>query len=333
MSNISLLGCGAWGSAISQALAKNDHQVYAWHYDSDSLELMNKSRKHPKLNNFDFHENISFEKNIEICISKSNLVVLAVPSHSVRELMNNSCKYFTDETIIVNLSKGLENNSLKTMSEVILEVSGVGQKRIASLYGPSHAEEVLKGFPTTLVAASIDKKTSVLVQDIFSSDVLRVYSNNDLKGVELGGSLKNVIAIATGICDGIGFGDNTKAALLTRGLAEITRLGTLMGAKESTFSGLSGIGDLIATCLSDHSRNRHVGEEIGKGKSLSTILENMDMVAEGVKTTQSVHDLSKKYNLDMPISEGVYKILFENKNPKSIVSELMNRDLVNESSN
>ena len=281
----------------------------------------------------DFHENISFEKNIEICISNSNLVVLAVPSHSVRELMNNSCKYFTDETIIVNLSKGLENNSLKTMSEVILEVSGVGQKRIVSLYGPSHAEEVLKGFPTTLVAASIDKKTSVLVQDIFSSDVLRVYSNNDLKGVELGGSLKNVIAIATGICDGIGFGDNTKAALLTRGLAEITRLGKLMGAKESTFSGLSGIGDLIATCLSDHSRNRHVGEEIGKGKSLSTILESMDMVAEGVKTTQSVHDLSKKYNLDMPISEGVYKILFENKNPKSIVSELMNRDLVNESNN
>ena len=333
MSNISLLGCGTWGSAISQTLAENGHLVFAWHYDSDSLNLMSTSRKHPKINNFYFHENIFFEKNIEICISKSNLVVLAVPSHSVRELMNNSCKYFTDETIIVNLSKGLENNSLKTMSEVILEVSGVGRKRIASLYGPSHAEEVLKGFPTTLVAASIDKKTSILVQDIFSSDVLRVYSNNDLKGVELGGSLKNVIAIATGICDGIGFGDNTKAALLTRGLAEITRLGTLMGAKESTFSGLSGIGDLIATCLSDHSRNRHVGEEIGKGKSLSTTLENMDMVAEGVKTTQSVHDLSKKYNLDMPISEGVYKILFENKNPKSIVSELMNRDLVNESIN
>ena len=333
MSNISLLGCGTWGSAISQTLAENGHLVFAWHYDSDSLNLMSTSRKHPKINNFYFHENIFFEKNIEICISKSNLVVLAVPSHSVRELMNNSCKYFTDETIIVNLSKGLENNSLKTMSEVILEVSGVGRKRIASLYGPSHAEEVLKGFPTTLVAASIDKKTSILVQDIFSSDVLRVYSNNDLKGVELGGSLKNVIAIATGICDGIGFGDNTKAALLTRGLAEITRLGTSMGAKESTFSGLSGIGDLIATCLSDHSRNRHVGEEIGKGKSLSTTLENMDMVAEGVKTTQSVHDLSKKYNLDMPISEGVYKILFENKNPKSIVSELMNRDLVNESIN
>ena len=331
MSNISLLGCGTWGSAISQTLAENGHLVFAWHYDSDSLNLMSTSRKHPKINNFYFHENITFEKNIERCISKSNLVVVAVPSHAVRELMNDSYKYYTGKTILINLSKGLENNTLKTMSEVILEVSGIDKKKIVSLYGPSHAEEVLKGFPTTLVSASIDNKTSILIQDVFSSDVLRIYTNNDLKGVELGGSLKNVIAIATGICDGIGFGDNTKAALLTRGMAEITRLGTSMGAKESTFSGLSGIGDLIATCLSEHSRNRHVGEEIGKGKSLSKILDDMDMVAEGVKTTRSVFDLSKKYNLDMPISEGVYKILFDNENPKSIVSELMNRDLVDES--
>ena len=331
VSNISLLGCGTWGSAISQTLAENGHLVFVWHYDSDSLNLMSASRKHPKINNFYFHENITFEKNIERCISKSNLVVVAVPSHAVRELMNDSYKYYTGKTILINLSKGLENNTLKTMSEVILEVSGIDKKKIVSLYGPSHAEEVLKGFPTTLVSASIDDKTSILIQDVFSSDVLRIYTNNDLKGVELGGSLKNVIAIATGICDGIGFGDNTKAALLTRGMAEITRLGTSMGAKESTFSGLSGIGDLIATCLSEHSRNRHVGEEIGKGKSLSKILDDMDMVAEGVKTTRSVFDLSKKYNLDMPISEGVYKILFDNENPKSIVSELMNRDLVDES--
>ena len=331
MSNISLLGCGTWGSAISQELAKNGHIVYAWHYDSAILDSMNESRKHPKLPNFDFHQNISFEKNIESCISKSNLIVIAVPSHAVRELMNDSFRFFTDKTILINLSKGLENNTLKTMSEVILEGSGIDKKKIVSLYGPSHAEEVLKGFPTTLVSASIDDKTSILIQDVFSSDVLRIYTNNDLKGVELGGSLKNVIAIATGICDGIGFGDNTKAALLTRGMAEITRLGTSMGAKESTFSGLSGIGDLIATCLSEHSRNRHVGEEIGKGKSLSKILDDMDMVAEGVKTTRSVFDLSKKYNLDIPISECVYKILFDNENPKSIVSELMNRDLVDES--
>jgi len=333
MSNISLLGCGTWGSAISQELAKNGHVVYAWHYDSAIVDSMNESRKHPKLVNFDFHENISFEKNIESCISKSNLIVIAVPSHAVRELMNDSFRFFTDKTILINLSKGIENNTLKTISEVILEVSGISEKSIVSLYGPSHAEEVVQGFPTTLVAASVDEKSSTLVQDIFSSNILRVYNNNDIKGVELGGSLKNVIAIAAGICDGIGFGDNTKAALLTRGMAEITRLGISLGAKESTFSGLSGIGDLIATCLSEHSRNRHVGEEIGKGKSLSTILENMDMVAEGVKTTHSVHDLSIKHNLDMPISEGVYKILFDNKNPKSIVSELMNRDLVNEANN
>ena len=333
MSNISLLGCGTWGSAISQVLAENGHLVYAWHYDRHILELMDENRKHPKLENFVFHKSIFFEKNIESCISKSNITVIAVPSHAVRELMNNSRKFFTDKSILINLSKGLENNTLKTMSEVILEVSKIDENRIVSLYGPSHAEEVLQGFPTTLVAGSINRKTSKLVQNVFSSNILRVYNNNDIKGVELGGSLKNVIAIAAGICDGIGFGDNTKAALLTRGMAEITRLGISLGAKESTFSGLSGIGDLIATCLSEHSRNRHVGEQIGKGKSLSTILDNMDMVAEGVKTTHSVHDLSIKHNLDMPISEGVYKILFENKNPKSIVSELMNRDLVNESNN
>jgi glycerol-3-phosphate dehydrogenase (NAD(P)+) len=244
--------------------------------------------------------------------------------------MNISSKYFTSETIIINLSKGLENNTLKRMSEVILEITDVDDDRIVSLYGPSHAEEVILGYPTTLVAASSNERSSKMIQDIFSSNILRVYSNKDIKGVELGGSLKNVIAIAAGICDGIGFGDNTKAALLTRGMAEITRLGVEMGAKESTFSGLSGIGDLIATCLSKHSRNRYVGEEIGKGKRLSSILDNMDMVAEGVKTTRSVYDLSKEYNLDMPISEGVNNILFNDKNPKSIVSELMNRDLVNE---
>ena len=244
--------------------------------------------------------------------------------------MNISSKYFTSETIIVNLSKGLENITLKRISEVILETTGVDNDRIVSLYGPSHAEEVLLGYPTTLVAASSNEISSKLIQQIFSSNILRVYSNKDIKGVELGGSLKNVIAIAAGICDGIGFGDNTKAALLTRGMSEITRLGVEMGAKESTFSGLSGIGDLIATCLSKHSRNRYVGEEIGKGESLSSILDSMNMVAEGVNTTRSVYDLSKKYNLDMPISNGVYNILFNINDPKSIVSELMNRDLVNE---
>ena len=216
------------------------------------------------------------------------------------------------------------------MSEVILEVSGIDKKNIVSLYGPSHAEEVLKGFPTTLVSASIDDKTSILIQDVFSSDVLRIYTNNDLKGVELGGSLKNVIAIATGICDGIGFGDNTKAALLTRGMAEITRLGTSMGAKESTFSGLSGIGDLIVTCLSRYSRNRRVGQLIGEGNTLDEILSNMRMVAEGVETAKSLHQLLDKYEVEMPIAEGIYQILFHNADPKKSVAKLMTRDLSRE---
>ena len=330
MANISLLGCGAWGSAIAQTLADNGHTVSAWHYKSNIADAMQKDRHHAKLKNLVFNNNISFDSNIESCLLNPKLVVIAVPSHAIRELMNISSKYFTSETIIINLSKGLENNTLKRMSEVILETTDVDYDRIVSLYGPSHAEEVILGYPTTLVAASSNESSSKMIQDIFSSNILRVYSNKDIKGVELGGSLKNVIAIAAGICDGIGFGDNTKAALLTRGMAEITRLGVEMGAKESTFSGLSGIGDLIATCLSKHSRNRYVGEEIGKGKRLSSILDNMNMVAEGVKTTRSVYDLSKKYNLDMPISEGVNNILFNDKNPKSIVSELMNRDLVNE---
>ena len=330
MANISLLGCGAWGSAIAQTLADNGHTVSAWHYKSNIVDAMQKDRHHAKLKNLVFNNNISFDSNIESCLLNPKLIVIAVPSHAIRELMNISSKYFTSETIIINLSKGLENNTLKRMSEVILETTDVDYDRIVSLYGPSHAEEVILGYPTTLVAASSNERSSTMIQDIFSSNILRVYSNKDIKGVELGGSLKNVIAIAAGICDGIGLGDYTKAALLTRGMAEITRLGVEMGAKESTFSGLSGIGDLIATCLSKHSRNRYVGEEIGKGESLSSILDSMDMVAEGVKTTRSVYDLSKKYNLDMPISEGVNNILFNDKNPKSIVSELMNRDLVNE---
>ena len=218
------------------------------------------------------------------------------------------------------------------MSEVIYsEMSSF--YNIVSLYGPSHAEEVIDKQPATLVSASDDLDIAKKVQSIFSSDNLRVYTNQDIIGVELGGSLKNVIAIATGICDGIGFGDNTKAALLTRGMAEIIRLGEKMGANPSTFSGLSGVGDLIATCLSQHSRNRFVGQSIGEGKNLDEILNSMDMVAEGVNMSRSINDLSKKYDVDMPISKAVYKILFHNKDPKDMVVGLMTRDLIQEKNN
>ena len=327
MAHISLLGCGTWGSTLAQVLGRNGHSVTAWHYKKDVVDDMIRSRMHPNISDFEFHSNIIFKKEIQTCIEGSNCIVVAVPSHGVRNIIEKSSSFFTNKVILVNVAKGIENGTLSTMSEVIKESSNLDSGQIVSLYGPSHAEEVIKGDPTTLVSASSEKSSAEYVQTIFSSDTLRVYTNNDIKGVELGGSLKNVIAIAAGICDGIGFGDNSKAALMTRGIAEITRLGVAMGVNSNTFSGLSGIGDLIVTCLSIHSRNRYVGEEIGKGKTLVSILDKMDMVAEGIRTTQSVYDLSKKYQVEMPISEGVYQILFNEKNPKEIVSELMTRDL------
>ena len=327
MAHISLLGCGTWGSTLAQVLGRNGHSVTAWHYKVDVVDDMTRSRTHPNISDFEFHSNIIFKKEIQTCIEGSNCIVVAVPSHGVRNIIEKSSSFFTNKVILVNVAKGIENGTLSTMSEVIKDSSNLDSGQIVSLYGPSHAEEVIKGDPTTLVSASSDKSSAEYVQTIFSSDTLRVYTNNDIKGVELGGSLKNVIAIAAGICDGIGFGDNSKAALMTRGIAEITRLGVAMGVNSDTFSGLSGIGDLIVTCLSIHSRNRYVGEEIGKGKTLVSILDKMDMVAEGIRTAQSVYDLSKKYQVEMPISEGVYQILFNEKNPKEIVSELMTRDL------
>tara|TARA_B100000949_G_scaffold67104_1_gene59611 strand:- start:870 stop:1862 length:993 start_codon:yes stop_codon:yes gene_type:complete len=327
MAHISLLGCGTWGSTLAQVLGRNGHSVTAWHYKMDVVDNMIRSRMHPNISDFEFHSNIIFKKEIQTCIEGSNCIVVAVPSHGVRNIIEKSSSFFTNKVILVNVAKGIENGTLSTMSEVIKDSSNLDSGQIVSLYGPSHAEEVIKGDPTTLVSASSEKSSAEYVQTIFSSDTLRVYTNNDIKGVELGGSLKNVIAIAAGICDGIGFGDNSKAALMTRGIAEITRLGVAMGVNSDTFSGLSGIGDLIVTCLSIHSRNRYVGEEIGKGKTLVSILDKMDMVAEGIRTTQSVYDLSKKYQVEMPISEGVYQILFNEKNPKEIVSELMTRDL------
>jgi len=327
MAHISLLGCGTWGSTLAQVLGRNGHSVTAWHYKMDVVDNMIRSRMHPNISDFEFHSNIIFKKEIQTCIEGSNCIVVAVPSHGVRNIIEKSSSFFTNKVILVNVAKGIENGSLSTMSEVIKESSNLDSGQIVSLYGPSHAEEVIKGNPTAMVSASSDKSSAEYVQTIFSSDTLRIYTNNDIKGVELGGSLKNVIAIAAGICDGIGFGDNSKAALMTRGIAEITRLGVAMGVNSDTFSGLSGIGDLIVTCLSIHSRNRYVGEEIGKGKTLVSILDKMDMVAEGIRTTQSVYDLSKKYQVEMPISEGVYQILFNEKNPKEIVSELMTRDL------
>lgn len=330
MVNISLLGCGTWGSALAQVVAENGHRVTAWHYKKDVLDIRALSRKHPRLKGLIFHDNIHFEHDLAASLTKAQCIIVAVPSHTVRKIMAQSKPFIPKKAVIVNVAKGIENDTLKTMSEVIAISLNHDMNKIVSLYGPSHAEEVVANYPTTLVSASSSEKSASYVQKIFSSDTLRVYRNHDIRGVELGGSLKNVIAIAAGICDGIGFGDNTKAALLTRGIYEITQLGIAMGAIAETFSGLSGVGDLIVTCYSRHSRNRFVGEEIGKGKPLDLILDKMEMVAEGVKTTKSVRDLSIKYHVEMPISEGVFQILFNKKDPKETVTSLMTRDLIHE---
>ena len=257
-------------------------------------------------------------------------MVLALPSQSIRKLISDNLECFGQDKLIVNVSKGIEIDTLMTVSEVIKDVLSESYQGIVTLSGPSHAEEVIQKHPTTLVSASSNLDSAQKVQNLFATDMLRTYRNNDIKGVELGGSMKNVIAIAAGICDGIGYGDNSKAALITRGMTEITRLGKTMGGQRETFNGLSGFGDLIVTCLSRHSRNRQLGEAIGKGRSLKEITSEMNMVAEGIYTAKSVHQLRLKHNVEMPIHEAIYKVLFEDKEPRTSVMELMKRKLSEE---
>ena len=330
MIKISVLGTGSWGSAIGDLLNQNGHEVIMWQRDAEKVKAMEVDRKHPFFVDLTFSDEVKFTTDLDSAIKGSQLLIVAVPSHSVRELVSRAVEFIEDNVIIVNITKGLELDTLLTMSSVISEETVGKNVSIVSLYGPSHAEEVVRKIPTTLVAASTEENASKKVQNIFSSRVLRVYTNTDILGLELGGSIKNVIAIAAGICDGIGFGDNTKAAILTRGIAEMTRLGVALGAQEKTFAGLSGIGDLFVTCSSKHSRNRYVGEEIGKGRKIDEILSEMKMVAEGVKTAKSVFQLCQKHNVDMPISCAVYNVLYNNKDPLESVSELMNRDLKSE---
>ena len=330
MDKISLLGCGTWGSAVAQLLAEKGLTVNAWQRDEDKASKMARTRKHPNLTDLVFNEKIVFTSDLKDTLKNADIIILATPSHSIRELIPGVEFGMKAQSIIVNLAKGIDLDTLMTMSQLIQVESNIGSDQIVSLYGPSHAEEVVRKLPTTLVAACPKNTTSKTIQELLSTDVLRVYRNKDILGVEIGGSLKNVMAIAAGICDGIGYGDNSKAAILTRGITEMTRLGLVMGAKKSTFSGLSGIGDLLVTALSKHSRNRYVGEEIGRGKALREVIDNMDMIAEGVNTCRAIPRIIEKYDIEMPIANSVYGILFENKNPLEAVKELMTRDLTAE---
>lgn len=328
--NITVLGFGSWGGTMAQHLCNNGHKVIGWHKFPEEVEEMQKTLQHNLIPQLQISKKLHLTTDLQSALKDAEIVVVATPSHIVRSIIGESIEFIKDDAIIVNLAKGIENDTLQTMSQVITEAGKISKDRIVTLYGPSHAEEVALGMPTTLVAACVKSKTAKIVQQEFSSEVLRIYTNKDILGVELAGSLKNVIAIAAGICDGIGYGDNTKAALITRGLTEMTRLGVEMGAKPETFFGLSGIGDLMATCLSKHSRNRYVGEELGKGRKLDDILDEMKMVAEGVKTAKSVVQLRDKYNVPMPIASAMESVLFHGANPKDKVKELMTRDLKKE---
>jgi len=325
---ISILGAGSWGLAVARLLNNNGYPVRIWEFNNDDYRLLLKHRTHPnKLPDCRLDEAILVTNDINECLDNTDLIVLAVPSQFLRSALENIKTDLNHIMGIVNLAKGIETGSLHRMSQVVKETLSVPENKIMTISGPSHAEEVTLDMPTTVVAAGYDQSLVEEMQRIFSNPTFRVYCSNDLIGVELGGALKNIIAIAVGIATGLNTGDNTLGALITRGLAEISRLGVVMGADPLTFSGLSGVGDLVTTCVSRHSRNRYVGESIGKGKTLDEVLKGMHMVAEGVQTTKSGRELARIHKVEMPLTEAVYNVLFENKPPSEAVQELMGREL------
>lgn len=329
MAKVSIIGSGSWGSAIAIMLAENGHEVTLWSYFAEESENLRKHRENiPFLPGVKFPETVNFTAKIEDCIP-ADLVITASPSHAVRSTARMLKTVVKPGQVILNISKGLEEDTLATMSQVLREE--LPDCEIAVMSGPSHAEEVSRRIPTTNVVAAEREETAYLIQDIMMNQRFRIYTNPDVLGVELGGSLKNVIALCAGILDGMGLGDNTKAALMTRGMVEIARLGTAMGAKEETFYGLSGIGDLIVTCTSMHSRNRRAGILIGQGRSLKEAQNEVKMVVEGVKTCYAAYKLAEQIGVEMPIVSEAYRVLFEGMSPKDAVSHLMARERKHES--
>lgn len=327
---VAVLGCGGWGLTLGMVLHENGHEVIFWTHSQAEVDLLTTERQYQdKLPGVIIPVALQFTTDLQKALHNAGLVLLVVPSQHMRSVAKQVAQFEPSVVpIMVSATKGITEDSLQRMSQVLLtEIPWLYPEKVVALSGPSHAEEVSRGIPTTVVSASIDEESALVVQQCFSSKTLRVYTADDIVGVELAGSLKNVIAIATGILDGIGLGDNTKGALMTRGLAEITRLGESLGAKPRTFAGLTGMGDLITTCMSRHSRNRYVGEEVGRGKTLDQVLAGMKMVAEGVPTCRSAIGLAKVAKVEMPITEEVYHVLFDGKSAKQAIQDLMNRDL------
>lgn len=325
MRKIGVIGAGSWGTALALLLHKNGHDVTIWSIDQKEVEELAKSREHKsKLPGIKLPEDMTITGDMEEAITGKDILVLAVPSPYVRSTSKKMSAYVEAGQIIVVVSKGIEEETLMIMTDIVeQEIPGADA---CVLSGPSHAEEVSRGLPTTCVAGAKTRKTAEYVQDTFMSEVFRVYTSPDLLGIELGGALKNVIALAAGAADGLGYGDNTKAALITRGIAEITRLGLKMGGKRETFSGLTNIGDLIVTCASVHSRNRKAGYLIGQGYSMEEAMKEVKMVVEGVYSAKAAMALSRKYEVSLPIIEQINLVLFEGKPAKDAVRDLMLRD-------
>lgn len=325
MAKVSVLGAGSWGTALSLLLCKNGHEVTLWSALEDEVRMLCEKREHEsKLPGVRLPEDMKITADLEDSLQDPDVAVLAVPSPFTRSTAHRMAPFAKKGQIIVNVAKGVEEHTLMTLSEIISEE--IPQADVCVLSGPSHAEEVGKGLPTTCVVSAEKRETAEYLQGIFMSPVFRVYTTPDILGVELGGALKNVIALAAGTADGLGYGDNTKAALITRGIAEISRLGTKMGARAETFYGLSGIGDLIVTCASVHSRNRKAGYLMGKGYTMQEAMDEVKMVVEGVYSARAAKSLAEKYQVEMPIIEEVNKVLFEDKPAADAVRDLMLRD-------
>lgn len=325
MANISIIGAGSWGTALALLLYNNGHRITVWSIVEKEIEMLQTEHEHKdKLPGVKLPEDMEFTTDLEAAISGKDVLVLAVPSPYTRNTSKSMATYVKEGQIIVNVAKGIEEDTLMTLSQIIEEE--IPQAEVAVLSGPSHAEEVGRGIPTTIVVGARSKKTAEYLQNIFMSKVFRVYISPDVLGIELGAALKNVVALAAGIADGLGYGDNTKAALITRGIAEIARLGMAMGGRLETFSGLTGIGDLIVTCASMHSRNRRAGILIGKGYTMDEAMAEVKMVVEGVYSAKAAMGLAKKYNIQIPIIEEVNEILFAEKSAAEAVGSLMLRD-------
>lgn len=328
MKKVAVLGAGSWGTALAIVLADNQHDVRLWTYRKEQAEEINQTHKNKKYLDVDLPHSIKAYHNLKEAVKDVDAVVLVVPSKAIREVTRQLNDIMDHrDFLLIHASKGIEPGTLKRVSEMIdEELEGYAYENIVVLSGPSHAEEVALRQPTTVTVSSINMDHAKKAQDLFFNESFRVYTSTDIVGIELGGALKNIIAIGAGISDGLGYGDNAKAALITRGLAEISRLGTSLGANPLTFLGLPGVGDLVVTCTSVHSRNWRAGHMLGKGKSLETILDEMGMVVEGVNTTKAAYELALKQNVEMPITKGIYDVLFNQKNPRDIVEKLMTRD-------